>query len=131
MKKNKDDKILDKKGKKSSSSKKSKKSKKKKKKRSRKSSGSSEESESGKEKLKLEELRKLQKLDKLRQERLAREEQERARANHVLYGVPLKEEKQPKDEKELLESRRKYSSQFNPQIAKQNKLDASKKYWLE
>lgn len=109
-----------------------KKSKKKKKKRSRSSSSESSETAPAQEdNAKLEQLRKLQKLTKLREERLRREEQERARANHVLYGVPLKEEKKPTDEKELLESKRKYNSQFNPQIAKQNKLDANQKYWLE
>jgi hypothetical protein len=68
----------------------------------------------------------------LRQQRVEREEKERARANHVLYGVPLKNDKsKPRTDKELLESKRKYNSQYNPELAKQNKLDVHKKYWLE
>ena len=57
-----------------------------KKKSKRKSSESSEsEDELGR-------VRKQQKLEKLRKERLNREKIEHARANHVLYGIPLPEE---------------------------------------
>ena len=48
--------------------------------------------------------------------------------NQVLYGIPIKEAKPTKTE---TESNRKYNSQFNPALAKQNKLKANQKYWLE
>lgn len=32
---------------------------------------------------------------------------------------------------EAMGTKRKYNSQFNPQAARQNKLDTKKKYWLE
>ena len=103
--------------------KKEKKSKKSKKKSRRKSSDTEED---------LERVRKQQKLEKLRQERLNREMKERAKANHVLYGIPI-EEKTTKGSKkdESNDGERKYNSQFNPHLAKQNKLDAKEKYWLK
>ncbi len=57
-----------------------------------------------------------------------REKAERSRANKVLYGE-TKEDKQPKDEAPKL--KQSYNSQFNPEVARQNKLDPKKKYWLE
>ena len=67
-------------------------------------------------------------LEKLRRERLERERVERDKANRLLYGEPEKE----KSKEEELQSRApKYSSQFNPDLARQNKLDPKKKYWLE
>ena len=108
--------------------KKEKKSKKgKSKKKSRRKSSESSDSEDD-----LERVRKQQKLEKLRQERLNRETKERAKANHVLYGIPI-EEKAAKGSKKdgSKEGERKYNSQFNPHLAKQNKLDAKEKYWLK
>ena len=53
---------------------------------------------------------------------------EREKADRLLYGEPVKE----KSREEELQSRApKYSSQFNPELARQNKLDPKKKYWLE
>ena len=66
-------------------------------------------------------------LDKLRSERLERERLEREKANKLLFGEP--DTKTKEEEKKIKEQ--KYSSQFNPQIARQNKLDPKKKYWLE
>ena len=105
-----------------------KKSKKSKKKSSRKKSSSSTESDDDED---LERIKKQHKLEKLRQERLKREMKEREKANHVLYGTPIQnpDEKSKKDEKKS-QDERKYNSQFNPQFAKQNKLDAREKYWL-
>ena len=67
-------------------------------------------------------------LEKLRRERLERERVEREKANRLLYGEPVKEKS---SQEELQSKAQKYSSQFNPEIARQNKLDPSKKYWLE
>jgi len=105
-----------------------KKSKKSKKKSSQKKSLSSAESDDDED---LERIKKQHKLEKLRQERLKREMKEREKANHVLYGTPIQnpDEKSKKDEKKS-QDERKYNSQFNPQFAKQNKLDAKEKYWL-
>ena len=69
-------------------------------------------------------------MEKLRAERRAREKKERERANRLLKGedpdrIP---DKKPEEKKK---HKQKYSSQFNPEAARQNKLDASKKYWLE
>jgi hypothetical protein len=64
----------------------------------------------------------------LRRERLERERRERERANRLLNPEP---EKKPEEEEERGGKRQKYHSQFNPEIAKQNKLDPNKKYWLE
>jgi hypothetical protein len=70
-------------------------------------------------------------IDKLRVERLERERKERERTEILLYG----ESKRKKTDKEKLEERiketRKYNNQFNPDTARQNKLDSNKKYWLE
>ena len=51
----------------------------------------------------------------------------REKANKLLFGEP--DTKTKEEEKKSKEQ--KYSSQFNPQIARQNKLDPKKKYWLE
>ena len=48
----------------------------------------------------------------------------------VLYGTPLEKSKSDKPDPSNPESARKYNAQFNPHIAKQNKLDAKEKYWL-
>ena len=106
-----------------------KKSKKSKKKSSRRKSSSDSESNDDKD---LERIKKQHKLEKLRQERLKREMKEREKANHVLYGTPIQnpDTKSDKDEK-TKDEQRKYNSQFNPQFAKQNKLDAREKYWLK
>ena len=48
----------------------------------------------------------------------------------VLYGTPLQKSKTDKPDPNNPESARKYNSQFNPHLAKQNKLDAKEKYWL-
>lgn len=105
----------------------------KKKKRSRRSSSSSS-SDGPEGQAEVEEKRR--KLEALRKERLEREKREQARKIKLLYGVDMEAEPKGKKiadmtEKELVESRRKYSSQFNPHLAKQNKLDANKKYWLD
>ena len=115
----------DKKSKKKKKDKKGKKSKKKSKRR-RKSSSESESEEDKDQK-----FAKQQKLAKLRQERLKREEKERARANNVLYGTPLSAKKE-EDKKSTTDPKehKKYNSQFNPHLAKQNKLNANDKYWL-
>ena len=111
--------------KKKSKSKKSKKSKSKKKKKYRSDSDSESDTDIVQEK-----VEKQLKLEKLREERLKREEKERDRANHVLYGTPLQKTKVDKPDPTNPESARKYNSQFNPHIAKQNKLNANEKYWL-
>jgi len=77
-----------------------------------------------------ERIEKQLKLEKLRAERLIREKKERERANNVLYGTPLEKSKNDKPDPSNPESARKYNAQFNPHIAKQNKLDAKEKYWL-
>ena len=70
------------------------------------------------------------KLERLRKERIEREQVTKARKNELLYGVSH-DKKDSKDKSESTVSNRKYNSQFNPQYAKQNKLDASQKYWLQ
>ena len=78
---------------------------------------------------------KRRKLERLREERLIREKRERIRTDKLLYGKSDLEETKKKvgdmTDKEQVESQRKYNNQFNPQHAKQNRLDANKKYWLE
>ena len=67
-------------------------------------------------------------LEKLRRERLEREKIEREKADRVVFGEPV----EIKSKEEQLKSKeQRYSSQFNPDIARQNKLDPKKKYWLE
>ena len=95
------------------------------------SSSSASEDEKGSHDKELEKIKKQQKLEKLRLERLEREKKARARANNVLYGIPIKDEKASTSKDLEKESNRKYNSQFNPSLAKQNKLNANKKYWLE
>lgn len=71
------------------------------------------------------------KIDKLRRERNEREKKSRDRRNELLYGVHKSEANTNKVNPKSIESNRKYNTQFNPQFAKQNKLDASNKYWLQ
>lgn len=95
---------------------------KKSKKRKRKYSSSSDSSDSEKNK------KQKSNLAKLRKERLDRERKEREKANRVLHGEPAVKKSDPENVPTLKQT---YSSQFNPEIARQNKLDAKKKYWLE
>jgi len=67
-------------------------------------------------------------LEKMRQQRLDREKVEREKANRLVFGEP---EKERCNEEQMKSRAPKYSSQFNPEIARQNKLDPKKKYWLE
>ena len=71
------------------------------------------------------------KIEKLRIERVEREKKERIRRHELLYGV--QKDKPINDTHNDVNNGpdRKYNSQFNPQFAKQNKLDASQKYWLQ
>ena len=99
-----------------------KKRKKEKKRRHRRRSTSSESSED-------EQKRKAKmNLEKLRQQRLDRERIEREKANRLVFG---ESEKEKSKEEEIRARAPKYSSQFNPEIARQNKLDPKRKYWLE
>merc|ERR1711915_8533 len=68
-------------------------------------------------------------LERLRQERLERERIEREKANKLLFGEPVVENKT--ENSSSGGQNQKYNSQFNPDIARQNKLDPHKKYWLE
>ena len=116
-----------------------KKSKKKEKKRKRRHSSSSNSERSAKKKKKKkksheDDRSKRAKLEILRKERLAREKREKARVDEFLFGIKPDSDKKGIDKmstKEIVEKNRVYSSQFNPQHARQNKLDANKKYWLE
>ena len=102
--------------------------KKKKKKTTRRRSPSSSESsdeEAGKRKQKAN-------LDKLRRERLERERREREKANRLLTGEPEKTKEETEAEQRARRGERQtYNSQFNPSIARQNKLDPKEKYWLQ
>jgi len=104
-------------------SKTSKKDRKRKSRRRRASSSSSSDSDSAKKS----EARS--NLEKMRKERLERERMEREKANRLVYGEPVAESK--KDTPEENGKRQKYNSQFNPEFARQNKLDPNKKYWLQ
>merc|ERR1712142_679806 len=104
-------------------SKTSKKDKKRKSRKRRSSSSSSNNSDSAKKS----EARS--NLEKMRKERLERERMEREKANRLVYGDPVAESK--KDTPDENGKRQKYNSQFNPEFARQNKLDPSKKYWLQ
>merc|ERR1719318_1747755 len=68
-------------------------------------------------------------LEKMRRERLERERMEREKANRLVYGEPVVEKKSDHPDAKVAGQR--YSSQFNPEFARQNKLDPGKKYWLE
>merc|ERR1712008_303475 len=109
---------------------KSKKSKSKKRKKHQTESESDSESSNSERSDAQERIEKQLKLEKLRAERLIREKKERERANNVLYGTPLEKSKNDKPDPNNPESARKYNAQFNPHIAKQNRLDAKEKYWL-
>jgi len=68
-------------------------------------------------------------LEKMRRERLERERQEREKADRLVFGEPEVEKKDEQPEGKGRNQR--YSSQFNPEFARQNKLDPNKKYWLQ
>lgn len=70
-------------------------------------------------------------VEKMRRERLERERKERLKAESVLYGIPLDTKSKSEKDNEKLQLRKKYNSQYNPDVARQNKLDPNKKYWLE
>ena len=70
----------------------------------------------------------------MRAERLEREKRERARATRLITGEPDPEEvaaRRKEAEEAARASRQRYSSQFNPEAARQNKLDSKRKYWLD
>jgi len=107
---------------------KDKKSKKKKRRRSSSSSSDSDSSSDGDSAEKKAIAKK--NLEKLRRERLERERAERQKADRLVFGE-CEEDKKKKQEEEEKEKKQRYSSQFNPDLAKQNKLDPKRKYWLE
>lgn len=94
------------------------------------SSSSSNEISSSDSEYEREQENKKRNLETLRAERLKREEKEKMRAERLLAG------KNP-DEVEIKKPiiKQKYSSQFNPEIARQNKeetkLQAGVKYWQQ
>jgi len=111
--------------------KKSKDKKSKKKRRRRSSSRSSSDSDSSSDGDSAEKKAIAKKnLEKLRRERLERERAERQKADRLVFGE-CEEDKKKKQEEEEKEKKQRYSSQFNPDLAKQNKLDPKRKYWLE
>merc|ERR1711915_428310 len=65
-------------------------------------------------------------LERLRQERLERERIEREKANKLMFGESVVENKT--ENSSSGGQNQKYNSQFNPDIARQNKLDPHKKY---
>jgi len=67
-------------------------------------------------------------LEKMRRERLERERVESKKANQILHGESIAD---MKDETNEMGKTQKYSSQFHPDCARQNKLDPTKKYWLQ
>jgi len=102
-----------------------KKRRKEKKRRQRSSSSSSSSDEEDAEKKALAKRN----LEKMRRERLERERAERQKADRLVFGECEEDKKKKKEE--VKEQKQKYSSQFNPALAKQNKLDPKRKYWLE
>merc|ERR1712156_826599 len=105
------------------------KDKKSKKKRRRRSSSSSSDSDSSSDGDSAEKKAIAKKnLEKLRRERLERERAERQKADRLVFGE-CEEDKKKKQEEEEREKKQRYSSQFNPDLAKQNKLDPKRKYW--
>jgi len=123
-KKGKDEYLKHKKRRRSSSERHRKKSKKDRRKRSRKRSSSYS---SDSDDVKKSEARS--NLEKMRRERLERERKERDKANRLVYGEPVVENKD--EQSEGKGKSQKYNSQFNPEFARQNKLDPNKKYWLQ
>jgi len=107
-----------------------KKSKKKKKKSKVSSSSSDDSSSSGSDSDQEKKALAKKNLEKMRRERLERERLERQKADRLVFGE-CEEDKKKKKEEEETAKKQKYSSQFNPDIAKQNKLDPKRKYWLE
>lgn len=97
-------------------------------KKSKRKSSSSESSSSDSDSDREVKVKQKANLEKLRQERLARERTEKERTHKLLYGEPVKEEKPVEKVPEKVQ---KYNSQFNPDVAKQNKLDPNRKYWLD
>merc|ERR1719318_2551490 len=69
-------------------------------------------------------------LDKMRRERLERERLEREKADRLVFGEPVVEDKSGEHPEGKGKGQR-YNSQFNPEFARQNKLDPNKKYWLQ
>lgn len=68
-------------------------------------------------------LLKQKKLEILRQERIKREEEERLKSQQLLakiYGDPNPKPKEPVVQTSAPQMKRKYNSQFNPEIARQN-----------
>jgi len=128
-----DDHSSSKKKRKKEKSKKEKKSKHKKEKKSKKkkrkhSSSDSSDSSSDDE---LKRRKKKLNLERLRKQRLEREKKERKRAHKVMYGDDEQDKEEEAKQKASGPSlKQTYSSQFNPNLAKQNKLDANTKYWL-
>lgn len=67
----------------------------------------------------------------MRQERTERERKERVRETRLLNGQDPDEVPSVKEDENKRDNNRKYNSQFNPEIARQNKLNPNQKYWLE
>jgi len=67
-------------------------------------------------------------IEKLRKERIEREKMEREKADKLVYGETTVERKEDSDPSK---KKQKYNSQFNPDFARQNKLDPKQKYWLQ
>jgi len=97
-----------------------------KKKRKRHHSTSSDSSSSSEEDRK----KKSSNLAKLRKERLEREKKERCRANKLL-NPDADKKASPEPGQKVPTLKQSYNSQFNPTIARQNKLDPKEKYWLQ
>lgn len=106
----------------------------KKKKKKKKMKKRKEESDSSEVDTQEEERQKAEKkamIDKLRLERIERERRERERTDKLLYGETKTKKSEEEKQEDRLKETRKYNNQFNPEAARQNKLDSNKKYWLE